>query len=98
MTTLTIEGIESLLRELGVEDPIPPHQGSAVLDRPLEIPRAYLAKVLQDIVPDHASNALSAIQASTSIDAGDLCIILPKLDRTCDAELFGLDLMTQVSV
>jgi arginyl-tRNA synthetase len=97
MSTLTIESLEFLLGSLGVETPFPSHASSAILDRPLDIPRAYLAKALQELVPDHAANAHSAIIAATSIDAGDLCVVLRRLDHTCDAEELAFDLMARVS-
>lgn len=96
MTTLTIGALEHLLESLGVETPLPPHAASDVLSRPLDIPRAYLARFLQSSVPDHADKAHGSIQVATSVDAGDLCVILPKLDRSCDAEDFAMDLMSQV--
>jgi hypothetical protein len=96
MSTLTIDGLEALLQCIGVKTPIPQYEKSAILTKPLDVGRVYLASTVQNLRPDCAKSALGAIQATANIDHGDLCIIVPKLDHECDAELYGLELMQKV--
>ena len=96
MTTLTVKTLESLLTTIGIDTPIPMQESWDILNRPLDIPRAYLASSLQSLVPEHAANAHSCILAAPSIDGGDLCINLRRLDHKCDAEELGEQLLIQV--
>jgi hypothetical protein len=96
MTTLTTEGLETLLSNLGAETPIPEHLGAITLHRPLDIARLYLADILKQLAPEHANNAYGAIAVTSSVDHGDLTVIVPKLDHECEAELYALELMRRV--
>lgn len=83
MSTLSHEGLESLLGSVGMKTPIPHFEGTDVLNNPLDISRCYLADILHGIVKGEAGSALGAIQLPATVDffVGDLSIILPKLAR-----------------
>jgi arginyl-tRNA synthetase len=78
MTTVSLPCLEALLAEMGVEA-IPSFAVADVLNNPLDIYHSYLAKNLQTLVDCDPNLVYNSIQPSSTIEDGDLDIILPKL-------------------
>jgi hypothetical protein len=96
MATLTITGLEELLRALGMKVPIPHFAAANVLNKPLDIGRCYFADILSSLVECDLVNAFKSIQWPGGIDSGDLAVILPKLSHGSDANVLAFDLVQKV--
>ncbi|KAI1385571.1 arginyl-tRNA synthetase [Hypoxylon trugodes] len=84
MTTYSIDGLEALLGELGVNVPIPSFIESEVLRRPIDIYRSYLADTASKVLECDAYLAYEAIQSANIKDNSDLTLVLPKLKLRSD--------------
>jgi arginyl-tRNA synthetase len=93
MSTLTREGLESLLDAAGLKTPIPAFTDVDVLLDPLNIFRCYLADIVHGIVKGDKASALGSIQLPPTVDffAGDLTIILPRLARELGVKVEDLN-------
>jgi arginyl-tRNA synthetase len=78
MATVSLPGLEDLLAGMGLE-PIPSFAVADVLNNPLDIYHSYLAEHLQTLVECDPNLVYNSIQLSSTIEDGDLDIILPKL-------------------
>jgi hypothetical protein len=78
MATLSIDGLETLLRSLDLETPIPRFPECDVLTNPLDIFRAYLTEALSKLLDCESSTILSAINLPQGM-LGDLEVIVPRL-------------------
>lgn len=95
MATLTLNGLEDALESLQL-DPLP-HLGCAdPLERPLDIARCYLAKILAGLAEVEPELAYSSIQWPNNIFNGDLVVILPKLSHGADPEDYALQILRKV--
>jgi arginyl-tRNA synthetase len=91
MPTVTTEGIEELLKDLGLK-PLPHVPGANTLNKPLDIGRAYLADILSSLVDCDNVAAYNSIQWPGGISSGDLAVILPKLSHGADPNVLAFDL------
>lgn len=96
--TTIISGLEALLKELGLNIPIPRFTTANVLSTLLDIGRCYLADLLSNIVPCDRSTAYSSIHLPTDIDNGDLAVILPKLSPGADVDALGRRVVQDVGI
>ncbi|KAI1207688.1 arginyl-tRNA synthetase [Annulohypoxylon truncatum] len=79
MATRSIDGLEGLLRELGVGIAMPTYVGSDALWKPIDIYRSYLADMASKALGCDAGLAYEAIQSANVKDNTDLTLVLPKL-------------------
>lgn len=97
MATLTLDGLEEALGSLHLD--ILPHLGCAdPLERPLDIARCYLAKILAGVAEVKPELAYNSIQWPNNIFNGDLVVILPKLSHGADPEEYALQILPKVCV
>ncbi|KAH8692865.1 hypothetical protein BGW36DRAFT_430610 [Talaromyces proteolyticus] len=92
MTTLTLPELEAHLGGLGMNIPIPKFQAVEVLNRPLDIARAYLTDILSNLAECDPDVAYKSIYWPNNIFNGDLVVILPKLSRDADFKTVALRL------
>ncbi|GAB1309959.1 hypothetical protein MFIFM68171_00169 [Madurella fahalii] len=81
MSTLTLEGLASLLAGIGA-GPIPsvPESSAAhLLSRPIDIYRAYLADIVEKISGCELTVAYDSLQTPTTLANGDLVLPVPRL-------------------
>ncbi|KAF2707122.1 arginyl-tRNA synthetase [Pleomassaria siparia CBS 279.74] len=79
MTTLTIPELETALEKLELSIPIPQFAASDVLNRPLDLVRAYLADILSSLVDADRTAAYNSTSLSNDPLHGDITVVLPKL-------------------
>lgn len=79
MATYTIDGLESLLRNAGLDVPVPVFHGADTLHNPQDIFRAYLADTVQKLVDCDRLVAYESIQPSNVTGMGDLVVVTPRL-------------------
>jgi arginyl-tRNA synthetase len=96
MATLTTDGLEALLSGLDLTVPVPAFPAADLLNKPLDIGRAYFADILSNLVGSDSENAFAAITLPTEVSSGDLAAILPKLSHGADPNVVGFDLMKKV--
>ncbi|ROV98127.1 hypothetical protein VPNG_08563 [Cytospora leucostoma] len=92
MATLTLGGLEDALENLHLE-PLPQIGSAEPLEKPLDIARCYLAKILAGVAEVEPEFAYNSIQWPNNIFNGDLVVILPKLSRGADPEEFALQIL-----
>ncbi|KAK2751149.1 hypothetical protein FQN57_000224 [Myotisia sp. PD_48] len=80
-STLTIQGIESLLKSLGAEVPILEYPYANIIDNPIDIYRLLITGVIQQIAVCESDIAYDSIQKTNTIANGDLSIVIPRLRR-----------------
>jgi hypothetical protein len=78
MATVSIPGLQAAVAEIGLA-PFPSFVEADVLSNPIDIFHAYLAEHLQSYVECDPQLVYNSIQASNTIENGDLDIVLPKL-------------------
>jgi len=80
MSTLTNDGLNALLSQLGA-DPIPEIPGDAahLLSRPIDIYRVCLANILARLIGCDASLVYESLQSPTTTANGDLVLPVPRL-------------------
>ena len=78
MATTTLLSLQAFAAKIGLQ-PIPSFAEADLLNNPVDIYHAYLAKHLQTIVEGEDSLVYNSIQPSNTIENGDLDIVLPKL-------------------
>jgi arginyl-tRNA synthetase len=79
--TTTAEGLCAILRELGLDVPVPAFDGADVLGKPIDIWVVYLAELmvrLLECAPAQAYEAIHRVTA-TATEMGDLDIVMPRL-------------------
>lgn len=79
MTTFSIDGLEAILRSLGVAVPVPRFPQSDILRKPIDIYKSYLASTASEVLGCQAGLAYEAIQSANIKDNSDLTLVLPKL-------------------
>ncbi|KAH8593952.1 arginyl-tRNA synthetase [Bisporella sp. PMI_857] len=78
MATTSLLGLQAFVTEIGLEL-LPSFVAADVLNNPIDIYHSYLAEHLQSLVECDPHLAYNSIQASKTIEDGDLDIVLPKL-------------------
>ncbi|KAI3399596.1 hypothetical protein diail_6235 [Diaporthe ilicicola] len=92
MATLTLDGLETALGHLHL-DPLPAFKSTSPLDKPLDIARSYLAKLVEEVTDVESDVAYNAIQWPNNVVNGDLVVILPKLSRGVDPHEYALKIL-----
>jgi len=96
MTTLTITGLEALLRGLGLKIPIPHFPAADMLNKPLDIGRSYFADILGSIIDCDPITAYDFIQRPNDIFTSDLTVPLPKLSQGANPSALAEYIMKRV--
>jgi hypothetical protein len=95
MATLSSEGLQALLGEVGVESPIPPFPSADTHNSPMGIYLSYLAEILVQLTECEPQVAYDSIQWPNEF--GDLVVVLPRLRRQdVDPSDFAVDLKQRV--
>jgi arginyl-tRNA synthetase len=97
MATLTLNGLEATLSRLHL-DALPVIEPTSPLDKPLDIARSYLAKILGEVASVGPDVAYNAIQWPNNVYNGDLVVILPKLSRGADPQEYASQIIPKVSL
>ncbi|ROV93933.1 hypothetical protein VSDG_06258 [Cytospora chrysosperma] len=92
MATLTLKGLEEALENLHLE-PLPQLGPADPLEKPLDIARCYLAKILSGVAEVEPELAYNSIQWPNNIFNGDLVVILPKLSHKAEPEEYALQIL-----
>lgn len=79
MATCSTLGLDNLLRNAGLETPVPAFPGADLLHNPQDILRAYLAETVGGLTGCDRLVAYEAIQASNVTGMGDLVLVTPRL-------------------
>jgi arginyl-tRNA synthetase len=79
MNTLTVCGLESVLKELGLKTPIPQCPATNLLINPLDISRSYIVDIIQSVVNCDETVANNSVYWPNNIYNGDFTVIRPKL-------------------
>lgn len=87
MATLSVDGLEALLGELGVDGAIPAFPQADVQNNPMGIYLSYLAEILVQLTECESQVAYDSLQWPN--DIGDLVAVLPRL-RLRDVDHDGL--------
>lgn len=95
MSTLDLNGLEKKLEGLGL-GPIPQFSEAHVLNKPLDVGRAYLADILHGLVGCVPIAAYNSIQWPNDVFTADLTVPLPKLSRNADPTSLAIDLTQRV--
>lgn len=95
MATLTLNGLEAALGNLHL-DPLPAFESTSPLEKPLDIARTYLAKIVESVAEVELDAAYNAIHWPNNVLNGDLVVILPKLSRGADPEEYGAQITHKV--
>lgn len=99
MATLSIAGLEALLKNIGLASPIPIFPTSSPLKRPVDIYRAYLAVTASDILQTDRTLTYEALQGANIRDNSDLALVLPKLKLKGDKpKELAKDYLTKVRI
>jgi hypothetical protein len=77
MATLSSDGLQTLLAEVGVESPVPPFPLADIQNSPMGIYLSYLAEILVQLTECVPQVAYGSIQWPN--DLGDLVVVLPRL-------------------
>jgi arginyl-tRNA synthetase len=91
-----MEVLEQTFKSVGLEGP---ERNEALLNnfaRPLEVYRAYLVKIISEIVGCEEEIAQKCILWPNNIDNGDLAVVLPKLRPGVKADKTGVEIMEKV--
>src|SRR5687768_16851998 len=97
MATVSDDGLEKFLGELGLQTPIPAFGPANVMSKPLDIGRSYLANILRSLLEQDPATIYDAVQSPTDISAGDLYVPVPRITHDEEeAEDLALDLMRRV--
>ncbi|KAL1852750.1 hypothetical protein Daus18300_012081 [Diaporthe australafricana] len=88
MATLALNGLEAALDHLQL-DPLPTFDSASPLDKPLDIARLYLARIIETVAEVESDVAYNAIQWPNNVYNGDLVVILPKLSRGADPQQYA---------
>lgn len=95
MATLTLNGLEAALSDLHL-DTLPSIEATNPLDKPLDIARSYLAKIIEAVANVGPDVAYNSIQWPNNVYNGDLVVILPKLSRGVDPGEYALEIIPKV--
>ena len=93
MSTLSLEGIQTLLAEVGVEDPLIVHDDLDVLNDLLDVYRSHLAGFIARETRCTLEVALKCLQWPSEM--GDLTAVLPRLRLR---DVIATDLATELAV
>lgn len=97
MATLTIDGVQDLLRALSLDEGIPSFSGADVQNNPLDIYQAHLADILVHLTSCEPQSAYDSILLPSVNDIGDLTVVLPRLRlHDFDPEDLAADLRQKV--
>ncbi len=90
--------LRALLSELSLEQTLPSFAGVNVLTKPTDLYRSYLATIVHSLVEDiDPDAAYGSIQLSSTLDNGDLAIVVPRLRQAeIPAEALAADLIRRV--
>jgi hypothetical protein len=97
MDTLTIQGLENALKELGLKTPIPQCPETNLLVNPLDISRSYIFDIIQSTVNCDEIVANNSIYWSNNIDNGDFTVVMPKLVENASERHTANDIIHRVS-
>lgn len=95
MATLTLNGLETALSGLHL-DALPVFEPTSPLDKPLDIARSYLARIIEAVANVRPEVAYNSIQWPNNVYNGDLVVILPKLSRGADPEEYASQIIPKV--
>jgi arginyl-tRNA synthetase len=79
MATCTASGLDNLLKNAGLQTPVPEFPGADLLHNPQDILRAYLAETVGGLTGCDRLVAYEAIQPSNVTGMGDLVLVTPRL-------------------
>jgi arginyl-tRNA synthetase len=95
MATLSSDGLQSLLIEVGAESPIPPFQLADIQNSPMGIYLSYLAEILVQLTECAPQVAYESIQWPNEV--GDLVVVVPRLRlKDISANELAVDLKRRV--
>ncbi|EXJ83723.1 hypothetical protein A1O1_07349 [Capronia coronata CBS 617.96] len=77
MSTLSSDGLQALLKGVGVQGPIPPFPLADTKNSPVDIYISYLAETVTQLTGCEPSVAYESIQWAN--DVGDLVVVVPRL-------------------
>ncbi|KAK2873796.1 hypothetical protein FQN49_002059 [Arthroderma sp. PD_2] len=79
MASLSLQGLESLLQELGVEIPIPQFTRANVVSSPVDIYRSYVADTIHKLAGCDKEVAYDAVQWASAATNADLMLVTARL-------------------
>lgn len=95
MATLSSDGLQALLGEVGVESPIPPFPLADIQNSPMGIYLSYLAEILVQLTECVPQVAYDSIQWPNEF--GDLVVVLPRLRvKDVDPHELAVDIKQRV--
>src|SRR5690242_1416490 len=100
MATVSIDGLQSFLADLGLQTPIPSFESANVRCKPLDIGRSYLAETLLGILEnEEPSTVYKSIRWPNDIESGDFYVPVPRFVHNHEeaADDFAIDLMRKAS-
>lgn len=95
MTTLSSEGLQALLKGVGIETPIPLFPSADTQNSPMAIYLSYLAEILVELTECSRQVAYESIQWPNEL--GDLVVVLPRLRlKDVSPNVLAVDLKNRV--
>jgi arginyl-tRNA synthetase len=95
MATLSSQGVQALLTEVGVESQIPSFEFTDIQNSPMSIYLSYVADILVQLTECTPQVAFESIQWPNEL--GDLVIVSPRLRlKDVDASELAVDLKKRV--
>ncbi|QSS61210.1 arginyl-tRNA synthetase [Histoplasma capsulatum] len=79
MGTLTIQGLETHLQDLGLEIPIPAFPTANIISNPVDLYRCYVAEVVKQVVNCNEDIAYNSIQRTQVLAHGDVVLVVARL-------------------
>ncbi|KAF3481831.1 arginyl-tRNA synthetase [Arthroderma uncinatum] len=79
MSSLSLQGLESLLQALGVQTPVPRFTRANVVSSPIDIYRSYVANTIHKLTGCNEEVAYDAVQWASAATNADLMLVTARL-------------------
>ncbi|OJD15622.1 arginine-tRNA ligase [Emergomyces pasteurianus Ep9510] len=97
MSTLAIQGLETHVRGLELEIPIPAFPTANILSNPVDLYRCYVAEVVKQVVNCGEDIAYNSIQRTQVLAHGDVVVVVARLRlKGVNADQVAIDLSNKL--
>ncbi|KAF3909741.1 hypothetical protein AA313_de0209653 [Arthrobotrys entomopaga] len=87
----TIENVQAMLSELGIEEPLPKFEAASTTTNPIDIFRSYIAEDLSKVSGINKDTIYPALEWTQTPDKGDLILAVPRLRVKGDPKAVAAD-------
>ncbi|KAK6512319.1 hypothetical protein TWF481_001207 [Arthrobotrys musiformis] len=87
----SVEDVQSLLKDLGITEPLPTYEAASVTTNPIDIFRSYVAEEMHKITGVSREIVYPALEWTQQMEKGDLIMAVPRLRIKGDPKALAAD-------